>query len=121
MSTSLSEILLQMRLPDVIKGDGTPQRSYMYGDDLAVWMMTMLQRGRAGEVYNCGSAEAVSIGELAARVNAVLNPAGKIEILTPAVPGAAAAVYVPDISRAGTEFDVKITVALDEAIKLSSR
>ena len=105
----------------VIKGDGTPLRSYMYSDDLAVWMMTMLFSGRAGEVFNCGSAEAISIKELAQRVNAVLNPAGKIEILTPAVPGSAAAVYVPDISRAETELGLKITVALDEAIKFSAR
>lgn len=105
----------------VIKGDGTPRRSYMHSNDLAMWMMTMLFSGRAGTIYNCGSAEAVSIKELAQRVNSVLNPAGKIEILTPAVPGAAAAVYVPDISRAETELDLKITVALDEAIKLSAR
>ena len=92
----------------------------MYSDDLAVWMMTMLLSGKAGQIYNCGSAEAVSIKELAQRINAVLNPAGKIEILTPTVPGAAPAVYVPDISRAETELGLKITIQLDEAIKRSA-
>lgn len=103
----------------IIKGDGTPLRSYMHSCDLADWMMTMLFSGRAGETYNCGSGQAVSIAELAETVNRLLNPGGKSVVLTPAVPGAKAACYVPDISKATGELGLKITVSLEEAIKLS--
>ena len=103
----------------VIKGDGTPLRSYMHSSDLACWMMTMLFSGRAGEIYNCGSNEAISIKALAEKVNAVLNPAGKISVLTPATPGAKASCYVPDVSKAERELGLKIIIDLENAIKLS--
>lgn len=103
----------------VIKGDGTPLRSYMHSNDLAVWLMTMLLEGRAGEIYNCGSAEAVSIRGLAEKINAVLNPCGKISVLTQAAPGAKVSCYVPDTSKAERELGLKITIDIENAIKLS--
>ena len=103
----------------VIKGDGTPLRSYMHSDDLANWMMTMLFSGRAGEIYNCGSNEAVSIKYLAEKINAVLNPAGKISVLTQAASGAKVSCYVPDTSKAERELGLKITIDIENAIKLS--
>ena len=103
----------------VIKGDGTPLRSYMHSNDLAVWLMTMLLDGRAGEIYNCGSAEAVSIRGLAEKINAVLNPCGKISVLTQAAPGAKVSCYVPDTSKAERELGLKITIDIENAIKLS--
>ncbi len=103
----------------VIKGDGTPLRSYMHSDDLAVWMMTMLFAGRAGAVYNCGSDRAISIAELAGMINSILNPTGKIRVLTTVIPGAKPVCYVPDITLAEAELGLKITIPLDEAIKLS--
>ena len=103
----------------VIKGDGTPLRSYMHSDDLARWMMTMLLSGRPGRIYNCGSPEAISIKALAERINALLNPSGKITVQTPAVPGGAASSYVPDVTLAESELGVKLQVSLDEAIMRS--
>lgn len=103
----------------VIKGDGTPLRSYMHSDDLARWMMIMLFEGRAGKVFNCGSPEAVSIKALAERINALLNPSGKISVLTPAVPGAPVSSYVPDVKLAENELGLSLQLSLDEAIKRS--
>lgn len=103
----------------VIKGDGTPLRSYMHSDDLARWMMTMLLDGRPGRIYNCGSPEAVSIKALAERINAQLNPAGKITVLTPAVPGAPVSSYVPDVKLAEGELGLSLQVSLEDAIKRS--
>ncbi|MEI7851284.1 MAG: NAD(P)-dependent oxidoreductase, partial [Kiritimatiellales bacterium] len=51
--------------PIEIKGDGTPMRSYMYGSDLAEWLLTILLKGHSGEAYNVGSEEAISISDLA--------------------------------------------------------
>ncbi len=103
----------------LIKGDGTPLRSYMHGDDLAHWMMTMLLEGRAGEIYNCGSGEAISIKGLAQKINAVLNPNGNVNILTAATPGAIPSCYVPDVAKAAEELGLKITIDIENSIKLS--
>ncbi|MDP1897433.1 MAG: NAD-dependent epimerase/dehydratase family protein, partial [Sulfurimicrobium sp.] len=48
-----------------VKGDGTPIRSYLYMADLVAWLLTLLQNGKSGEVYNVGSDQAISIRELA--------------------------------------------------------
>lgn len=103
----------------IIKGDGTPLRSYMHSNDLAQWIMTMLLNGTPGEIYNCGSGDAVSIKALAEKINAVLNPAGKISVLTPETPGVVPDSYVPDVTKAETELDLHITVDIENAIKLS--
>ncbi len=103
----------------VIKGDGTPLRSYMHSNDLATWLMTMLFHGRAGEIYNCGSPEAISIKALAEKINAVLHPAGKISVLTQATPGDKVSCYVPDTSKVERELGLKITIDIENSIKLS--
>ncbi|MDX2470039.1 MAG: NAD(P)-dependent oxidoreductase [SAR324 cluster bacterium] len=55
--------------PIVIKGDGLAQRSYLYGEDLAIWLWTLLLQGATGEAYNLGSDQGVSITELATLVS----------------------------------------------------
>lgn len=99
----------------VIKGDGTPFRSYLYASDLVYWLWVVLLKGRASVPYNVGSDEAVSIGELAAVVDYTLQGKG-IQVLQKAEPGQPAKRYVPSTRRAETELGLKRTVALDRAI-----
>ncbi len=105
--------------PIIINGDGTPLRSYLYADDLVEWLFAILERGETGRPYNVGSDYAVSIRELAETVRSTLGSNGEIIVKGKSEPDAKPSVYVPDISRAQGELDLKVSVALEQAIVLS--
>ena len=64
----------------IVQGDGSPMRSYLYGADLAISLLFLVLHGKAGESYNVGSDEALTIKELAERVRDILSPDKYIEI-----------------------------------------
>lgn len=82
----------------VLNSDGKAVRSYLHGADLAAWLLFLLVYGTSGEAYNIGSDEAVSIGDLAARIGARLAPHKPVHIL--GEPGGTRSYYVPDIAKA---------------------
>jgi nucleoside-diphosphate-sugar epimerase len=103
--------------PISIGGDGTPRRSYLYAADLAIWLWTILFRGPSLVPINVGSAQDVSIRELAEIVVATLAPHLPIHAAKQPVPGMAPARYVPSIDRAETLLGLRPTVSLDAAIR----
>ena len=105
--------------PVIIRGDGTPFRSYLYADDLVEWLFALLAAAGEGTVCNVGSDRAVSIRELAHTVCRALGRDVQVEVLTPVVPGVPAARYVPDIGRAA-EYGLRVKVDLEEAIRRSA-
>jgi dTDP-glucose 4,6-dehydratase len=107
--------------PILIQGDGTPLRSYLYASDLAVWLWTILLRGRCGAAYNLGSEEAVSIAELAHTTAAAFDPRPGVEIARAPIPGALPERYVPDTTLARSELGLRQTVSLPEAIERTVR
>jgi dTDP-glucose 4,6-dehydratase len=102
----------------LVKGDGTPVRSYLYSADMVVWLWTVLLRGAAGRAYNVGSERTVTIGELAHRMAALVG--GTVELAGTAVAGAPAHWHVPDTTRARKELGLEETVLLNDAIVRSS-
>lgn len=104
-----------------IQGDGTPLRSYLYTADLAHWLWVMLFDAPAGRAFNVGGAEALSIGQLAHRVNQVLGGAGTVKIARPATAGAVPQKYLPSIERSAAELGLSPSVGLDEAILRTAR
>ncbi len=108
-----------MGQPLLIKGDGTPMRSYMYATDLVVWLWAILVRGDGGRSYNVGSDYGISILELARAIkiqskacDSVVQVCGQQML-----PSAAPDRYVPDIKRARAELSVDITVHLEDALQ----
>lgn len=102
-----------------IKGDGTPYRSYLYADDLVVWLLTILNKGSNFGVYNVGSDKDITIAELAQTVQKVINPEVKIKIHQQPKSGAKPARYVPSVTKAREELGLDVWTSLEEAIKKS--
>lgn len=100
----------------IIKGDGTPKRSYLYAADMVVWLLNILAHGQSCRPYNVGSDQAVSIAELAHHVAALRSPAVPVSVLKTANPGQLPEQYVPSISRAQRELGLQVKVGLDDAL-----
>jgi dTDP-glucose 4,6-dehydratase len=100
-----------------VGGDGTAVRSYLYAADLAIWLWTILLRGARGRAYNVGSADPLSIRQLAERMVSELAPGTPIEVGRRALPGAAGARYVPSIDRAERELGLRVHVPLPDALR----
>ncbi|MCA6112785.1 NAD-dependent epimerase/dehydratase family protein [Bradyrhizobium cenepequi] len=106
-----------LRQPIVIRGDGTPLRSYMYAVDLVIWLLAILLRGLPSRAYNVGSDQPVSIASLAtaiARAAGLAQPA--IEIQSAPQADRPPERYVPSIARACDELGLSIRIPFDAAL-----
>lgn len=102
--------------PIRITGDGTPYRSYLYAADLAIWLWTILFRGRSAYPYNVGSSAELTIADLARSV-AAIAPGVQVNIAHKSMPGAPAARYVPDTTRAENELGLRALIPLEEGLR----
>jgi dTDP-glucose 4,6-dehydratase len=103
--------------PVRIAGDGTPYRSYLYAADLAIWLWTILFRGKTAYPYNVGSPNDLTIADLARAVIRVAAPGTSIEIAREPVPGAPTLRYVPSTRRAEEELGLRSEILLDEGVR----
>ncbi|MFI5394410.1 MAG: NAD-dependent epimerase/dehydratase family protein [Candidatus Binatia bacterium] len=103
--------------PIVVRGDGTPYRSYLYAADLAIWLWTILFRGAVAVPYNVGSEEALPISGLARLAAEVIGGPVKVQIAQAAVPGKPAERYIPSTARAQAELRLSCHVDLRSAIR----
>lgn len=101
----------------VIRGDGTPVRSFLYGSDMAVWLLAMLADGPTGEPCNVGSEEGISLRELAGLVAHLAGGKSKVRVLGQSIPGNAPSVYVPDTSRIRERLGVTERISLAEGMR----
>ena len=114
----ISDAVLQKDL--IINGDGTPVRSFMHLGDALYWILAILESGKAGDDYNVGSEEAISISNLALMVRDCVNPSIEIDIkgnnnTSPGNP--INHYYVPDVSKAKNTLGLKQSITLYKAIK----
>jgi dTDP-glucose 4,6-dehydratase len=100
----------------VVKGDGTPVRSYLDQRDLVRWLLALLHEGKAGEAYNVGSDQAISIADLAHLVRDLVSPDKPVRMLGKAVDNAELNRYVPDISKIGRDLRLRPTFSLEQSI-----
>ena len=99
-----------------VRGDGTPLRTYLHQDDLAHWLFTLLESGKAGHAYNVGSDEVISIANLAYLVRDILSPKKSVVILGEPTLSATCDRYIPDIAKARQHLDLTVNISLHNAI-----
>jgi len=101
----------------VIQGDGTPSRSYLYINDLMIWLWTLMLRGKTNEPYNVGSTEEITTEALANCVAHAVNPALKIIIRQNKIKNIPPQRYVPNVDKIVHELGVNQKVFLDDALQ----
>ena len=94
---------------------GDAMRSYLYGADLAVWLLLLLIEADNGSVVNVGSGHAISILDLAGRVRDVVSP--RLQVRPgETVEGSERHYYVPCVARAKA-LGLDVWTDLDRAIE----
>ncbi len=104
----------------MVSGDGTPLRSYLYQHDLAHWLLTLMDQGKAGQAYNVGSDHAISIADLAHLVRDIVAPSKNVRILGTAEGGDARNIYIPSIQKARSDQRLAVSVSLPDAIRATA-
>ena len=104
-----------------IHGDGSAQRSYLYGSDAAWWILVALVKGDDGQVYNLGSDQSITHAELAKMVAAQMSPATQSVIEKTAVTVQSSDNLYPNISNTKNRLGVAQTCSLEKAINKTYR
>lgn len=99
-----------------VKGDGQAVRSYLYAADMAIWLLTILAYGKPQRIYNVGSPDAITLIEAATRVQTLLAPGKRVDILGTDAPSPRRR-YVPDTRRAESELGLCTWTTLDQALQ----
>lgn len=119
LASFLADILAKREIQ--IQGNGKAVRSYLYGSDMAVWLLAMLAEGEHGVPCNVGSERAVSLLDLA-RMYARLAPSCKtVRIQGRAVQGNAPECYVPATQRIRSRLHLQEHVSLEKGLAATLR
>lgn len=100
-----------------VGGDGTAQRSYLYAADMVIWLLTILIDGAPGQAYNLGSAQALSIRELAETISDIMYGCERIVMGAEPVPNAPVLRYVPNVDKARVQLNLLEYTDLRSAIR----
>jgi dTDP-glucose 4,6-dehydratase len=99
-----------------INGDGSPRRSYLYAADLAIWLWTILFRAPCSRAFNVGSAEDLSIRQLAEIVASSVGLGSVVKIAKSADTSRPASRYVPSVLLAEAYLNLKQHIPLRSGI-----
>lgn len=114
---ALSELIRQAKEePEMtIRGSGKPRRSFLHGNDLAVWLLKLLADGTPGEVFNVGSDQPMTILALAEKIRDILAPGKSIRVLGAQGPEKRFN-YVPSVDKART-LGLNVWTTLEETLE----
>ena len=103
--------------PIRILGNGATIRSYLYGSDMAFWLLKILVKGKSGNTYNIGSGESISLNDLAKKITELIDK--KISIISKSAKESYPdfTMAVPDTLKVMKDTDVKELFDLSSALQ----
>jgi nucleoside-diphosphate-sugar epimerase len=102
--------------PLTVYGNGSQTRSLCHVTDLVSGLVSAMEKGHGGEVYNLGNPEEHTVREYAERIIAITGSASPIES-APDITGEDPRRRRPDISKARDELGWVPRVSLDEGLR----
>jgi nucleoside-diphosphate-sugar epimerase len=100
-----------------ITGDGGTRRSYLYGSDVAAWLLRTAVAGQDGGVYNIGGAEAVTHAKAARLVGERIQPEPRVVFAGRLRDDQRSHDFVPDLSHTQQALGVRPTMGLVGAVE----
>lgn len=104
-----------------IHGDGSAQRSYLYGSDAAWWTLVALTNGDDGQVYNLGNGRPITHLELAKMISGLTSTKVQSVIGKPVTVQQQPDDLYPDISHTQKMLGTAQTCSLEQAINKTYR
>lgn len=102
--------------PIKILGNGLTERSYMYGSDMAYWILMALVNGSAGENYNLGSGQSISLNDLANKVKEHFGSVMQVMTKSSKEYHGSHTKLVPCTKKVKAELEVSEIFDIDEAL-----
>lgn len=104
-----------------IHGDGAVRRSYLYGSDVAVWLLKVLVDGQDGGVYNVGGATPVTHAKVAEMVASHIIGAPRLMYRSqPSNPGRSCD-FFPALQNVNAALELYPTFDVDHAVERTAR
>ena len=100
----------------IIRGNGTPVRSYLDQHDLSEWLLVLLQNtASTAAVYNVGSNVPISIEGLAHKIKLISG--SNSSVIVEDSEQLNRNIYIPDTRKITSNFRLAETVSLDSSIR----
>jgi nucleoside-diphosphate-sugar epimerase len=103
-----------------VRSDGSSIRSYMDQQDMANWLLRILEAGQTNAIYHVGSERSISIRDLAhliaMRTEAILKQEVTVEVQGLKSPLDGVSRYVPSTLATRQALGVNETISLEESI-----
>jgi len=99
--------------PIKVKAQHLVYRSYMYADDMVIWMMHILKSASPNcPIFNLGSYEVVEVGDLASLIANKMKTTVQRNIINESLID----YYVPSVKKIREELCIDLTHSLDQSI-----
>ena len=104
-----------------VHGEGTSRRSYLYGSDVAAWLLQACLAGQDGAAYNLGGDEPLSHADAAARVGARTTPSPQILLRSHQKDDGRSHDFFPDLGHTAKALGTRVVIDVETAIERTMR
>lgn len=93
-----------------VHGNGSVRRTYLYGSDVASWLLRVILEGQSGEVFNIGADEPVSHRQAAEWVAELVTPSPQVVVQSRSLDEHRSRDFIPSLSHIRRRLGVECTV-----------